>query len=104
MTKCKRVFILGIDGASWNVLDPQLAAGRMPCLQSWLDRGVRADLESVIPPVTPAAWSSFHTGKHPGKHGVMVTPSVVIDDQIVADGKLPDRQKLKDYLAGQLGG
>lgn len=36
-------------------------------------------------------------------HGVMVTPSLVIDDRVVADGKLPDRKKLRDYLASQLG-
>ncbi len=36
-------------------------------------------------------------------HGVMVTPSLVIDGQIVADGKLPDRAKLKAYIASQLG-
>jgi predicted thioredoxin/glutaredoxin len=37
------------------------------------------------------------------EHGVMVTPSLVIDDQIVADGKLPDRNKLKAFLAKRLG-
>jgi predicted thioredoxin/glutaredoxin len=36
-------------------------------------------------------------------HGVMVTPTLVINDQIVADGKLPDREKLTSYLKGQLG-
>lgn len=38
------------------------------------------------------------------QHGVMVTPSVVVDDTLVADGKLPDREKLKAYLASKLGG
>lgn len=37
------------------------------------------------------------------QHGVMVTPSVVVDDTLVADGKLPDRDKLKAYLASRLG-
>ncbi|GMV98635.1 MAG: alkaline phosphatase family protein [Phycisphaerae bacterium] len=67
----QRVFVLGIDGASWNVLDVQLAAGRMPALAAFLAGGVRGDLASVVPPITPAAWSSFHTGKHPDKHGVL---------------------------------
>lgn len=38
------------------------------------------------------------------QHGVMVTPSVVVDDTLVADGKLPDRGKLKAYLSSKLGG
>lgn len=38
------------------------------------------------------------------QHGVMVTPSLVVDNTLVADGKLPDRDKLKAYLADKLGG
>lgn len=37
------------------------------------------------------------------EHGVMVTPTLVVDDQIVADGKLPDKERLKSFLASQLG-
>ena len=32
--------------------------------------GVKGNLRTTIPPVTPVAWSSFVTGKNPGKHGV----------------------------------
>lgn len=35
-------------------------------------------------------------------HGVMVTPTIVIDDQIVADGELPDRGELQEFVAGKL--
>src|SRR5205814_1712583 len=27
-------------------------------------------LQSVLPPITPPAWTSFMTGKNPGKHGI----------------------------------
>lgn len=67
----RRVFILGIDGASWNTLDPQMQAGRMPALKAFLDGAARCDLQSVVPPITPAAWSTFHSGKEPRKHGVL---------------------------------
>ena len=26
--------------------------------------------ESILPPITPPAWTSFMTGKNPGKHGI----------------------------------
>lgn len=66
----RRVLILGLDGATWDVLMPMVADGTMPHLGSLLERGVRSDLVSLIPPVTATSWSSFVTGLNPGKHGV----------------------------------
>ena len=66
----RRVLILGLDGATWDVLAPLVADGTMPNLGSLLERGVRSDLVSLIPPVTATSWSSFVTGLNPGKHGV----------------------------------
>ncbi|MFH1841970.1 MAG: alkaline phosphatase family protein [bacterium] len=66
----RRVFLLGIDGGSWNLLDKLMAADLMPSLQRVCDKGCKAVLESTVPPVTPVAWSSLMTGANPGKHGV----------------------------------
>ena len=66
----QRVFIVGIDGACFNVLQPHLRAGRMPHLSGFLEGGISAELASVCPPVSPPAWASFHTGRRPEKHGV----------------------------------
>lgn len=65
-----RVIIIGLDGATFGLLNPWLDAGRMPNLKRMIDEGVSAELESSIPPVTAPAWTSFFTGKNPGKHGV----------------------------------
>jgi predicted AlkP superfamily phosphohydrolase/phosphomutase len=35
-----------------------------------MESGAVADLESVMPPVTAPAWTSFMTGKNPDKHGI----------------------------------
>jgi predicted AlkP superfamily phosphohydrolase/phosphomutase len=66
----RRVFLLGIDGASWNVLDRLVAVGAMPNLARLAREGVRATLESTVPPITPVAWLSLMTGCNPGRHGV----------------------------------
>ncbi len=64
------ILLLGLDGATFDVLDPLVAAGELPTLARLLDTGARAPLASVVPPITPAAWASFMTGKEPGRHGV----------------------------------
>ena len=66
----QKVFVISLDGASWDVLHPLMTQGYMPNLLSLTQQGVSADLESVVPPVTASAWTSFMTGKNPGKHGI----------------------------------
>jgi predicted AlkP superfamily phosphohydrolase/phosphomutase len=64
------VVVIGIDGASWNVLDVMIEAGDMPNLERLMSSGVSGDLTSVIPPISAPAWTSFMTGKNPGKHRI----------------------------------
>lgn len=65
-----KVFILSLDGATFDVLRPLMHQGYMPNLRRALESGTAVDLESVIPPVTAPAWTSFMTGKNPNKHGI----------------------------------
>jgi predicted AlkP superfamily phosphohydrolase/phosphomutase len=66
----KKVFIISLDGATFDVLLPLMEQGCMPNLQSLMRQGLSAQLESVIPAVTAPAWTSFMTGKNPSKHGL----------------------------------
>ncbi|MGA9769405.1 MAG: alkaline phosphatase family protein [Blastocatellia bacterium] len=66
----KKVLFIGLDGSTFDVLDPLMKQGLMPRLQSFINEGVRGLLETTIPPITPTAWVSWMTGKNPGKHGV----------------------------------
>jgi predicted AlkP superfamily phosphohydrolase/phosphomutase len=67
----QRLLIIGLDGATFDVLDPLIDAGRMPNLGRFLREGVAGVLESTKPPITPAAWTTFMTGKGPGRHGIV---------------------------------
>jgi predicted AlkP superfamily phosphohydrolase/phosphomutase len=42
----------------------------MPFLKELIDCGVRAELLSVVPALTPPAWTSLATGVSPGRHGI----------------------------------
>lgn len=62
--------LIGLDGATFSILDPYVERRVMPFLGTLVKRGTRAPLRSVMPPLTPPAWTSLMTGKHPGQHGV----------------------------------
>lgn len=69
-TSSPRVFILGLDGADWKILDHMIERGIMPTLKTMKDKGAWGALNSTIPPMTCPAWISFGTGKNPGRFGV----------------------------------
>ena len=66
-----KTVILGLDGATWYILEPLARSGEMPNLKSLMAKGSWGPLESTIPPVTGAAWLSLATGLNPGKTGVI---------------------------------
>lgn len=65
-----RVWIIGLDGGSWNVVQPLLEAGKMPNLDALVKGGVRGVLRSTIPPLTCPAWFTFSTGLSPSRLGI----------------------------------
>jgi predicted AlkP superfamily phosphohydrolase/phosphomutase len=63
--------MIGLDGATFDVLEPLMEQGVMPNLKSLVETGTSGRLESTKPPITPAAWTTFMTGKGPGRHGII---------------------------------
>lgn len=66
----EKVLVIGWDGATFDILNRWLQEGIMPNLSHLIENGISRELMSTIPPLTAPAWSSFMTGKNPGKHGV----------------------------------
>lgn len=65
-----RLLVLGLDGATWTVLDPMRRRGFMPNLDALLAGSAYGTLRSTVPPVTTAAWTTMMTGCNPPRHGV----------------------------------
>ncbi|OQY83976.1 MAG: hypothetical protein B6D41_16210, partial [Chloroflexi bacterium UTCFX4] len=65
-----RVLVLGLDGATWTLLDPLLAQNKLPTLGKLIANGSRSILRSCIQPSSEQAWSAFATGKQNGKFGL----------------------------------
>ena len=65
-----RVLVIGIDGGSWNVIDPMIAAGELPNLKALIANGGSANLATVEPVTSPVVWTSIATGRTPEIHGI----------------------------------
>ena len=68
-TSPNRILIIGLDAATFWLIDPWIKEQKLPTLARVQAQGARADLRSSIPYVSGPAWVSFATGKNPGKHG-----------------------------------
>lgn len=64
-----KVFLLGLDGATFDLILPWAREGRLPNLAALLESSTFGELES-LPPITPAGWTSIITGVNCGKHGL----------------------------------
>jgi predicted AlkP superfamily phosphohydrolase/phosphomutase len=99
------VLILGLDGATWTILDRWIADGTLPNFGRLRDRGAWGPLASTIPPLTPPAWASFLTGKSPGRHGVFhfaeidaKTSDIAAGTPTIVDARSIDSPTLWDVL------
>ncbi|MDY6778288.1 MAG: alkaline phosphatase family protein [Candidatus Nanohaloarchaea archaeon] len=64
------LLIIGFDGADPALLRQWAEEGYLPHLSDLMDSGVSGELRTTAIPITPSAWTSFMTGKNPGKHGI----------------------------------
>ncbi len=62
--------MIGLDSATFDVVDPMLAAGELPNIAKLCDRGARGMLRSTTHPLTPHAWATIVTGVNAGRHGI----------------------------------
>jgi predicted AlkP superfamily phosphohydrolase/phosphomutase len=65
-----RVVVIGLDGATWDVARPMIAAGELPNLARLIARGVTATPIADEPLFAPVAWTTLFTGVPPAQHGV----------------------------------
>ncbi len=65
-----KVLVIGLDGATFDLIKPWVAEGHLPTLGRLLAEGAHGELGSTMPPMTGPAWTSFATGTNPGRHGL----------------------------------
>lgn len=78
-----KVIVIGLDGGTFDVLNPMIERGIMPNLASLIKEGVHGDTDTYVTGMGQG-WASFMTGKDPTKHGVFywALPKGVTSDYI----------------------
>ena len=67
----RRAILIGMDGASMELVINMVNGGHMPHLGKLMQRGVHRPMIGVFPTLTPPGWTATSTGAWPGNHGVM---------------------------------
>lgn len=66
----RRVLVVGLDGATFDVLRPLAQSGLLRNLDWLLRRSAQVEMRAPLPAITPVAWSTFLTGCDPQEHGI----------------------------------
>lgn len=107
----KKVVLIGWDAADWQIIQPMLAAGKLPTLKKFISEGVHGNMSTMNPPYSPMLWTSVATGKTPDKHGVLgfieldpelqkIRPVTVTQRKVKAIWNILHNQGLKSNLIG----
>ena len=67
----QKVFLFGVDGASWDVLDPLIENGEAPNFAKLVNQGYSDRFRTIRPTSSAIIWTSIATGKKAKKHGVV---------------------------------
>lgn len=65
-----QVVMIGLDGASWTIIDSMIADGKLPTIERLKREGASGPLRSVDCYFTPPAWTSMLTGFLPHHTGI----------------------------------
>jgi len=65
-----KVFLIGLDGATWKLLNPWIERGELPVLKKMISKGCSGVLKSTIPTQSIPAIPALITGRNPAKLGI----------------------------------
>lgn len=77
----KPVVVLGLDGASLNVIGDWINSGELPNLQRVRNEGVSERMNACLPPVTSPNWKCYATGRNPGEFGIFWWQNIDFEEE-----------------------
>ena len=93
-----KVLVLGLDGATWDIINPGIKDNKLKNFSQLCQTGVYGNLRSIDPMYSPSLWTSIATGVSPEKHGVSGFFSTQADLKIPRVWDYAEKNKLKTGL------
>jgi len=88
----RRVIVVGLDAADWQLLDGYCADGTMPNLARLVREGRSGVLRTFQPPLSPLIWTTMMTGVSPVQHRILdftrFNPTTGVLEPITSDERL----------------
>jgi predicted AlkP superfamily phosphohydrolase/phosphomutase len=88
----RRVIVVGLDAADWQLLDGYRADGTMPNLARLVQEGRSGVLRTFQPPLSPLIWTTMMTGTSPLQHRILdftrFNPVTGVREPITSDERL----------------
>ena len=95
-----KMIVIGLDGASFDLINPWLKAEKLPNLNRLITNGVRGSSKSCLPPTTSPNWKCYSTGKNPGKLGIFWWENIdLVNRRIYIPANRAQTRELWDYLS-----
>jgi len=69
-----KTLVVFLEGTDWSFVQPLVARGLLPTIQTLVSRGVSADMISLPPFAAPMLLASAVTGQRAWRHGVIAGP------------------------------
>jgi predicted AlkP superfamily phosphohydrolase/phosphomutase len=63
--------VIGLDGATWDIIDPLIEQGKLPFFKKLKETGAWSRLRTFAPTLSAVVWTSIATGKNMLKHGII---------------------------------
>jgi predicted AlkP superfamily phosphohydrolase/phosphomutase len=93
-----KTIVIGIDGATFDLIDPWIKMGKLYNFKKIKNNGVSGKLKSSIPHHSAPAWTSIITGCNPGKHGIYCFEDISKLDTHIINSRNRRKPAIWNYL------
>lgn len=99
------VWLIGVDGATWDLIEPMVKDGGLPVFREMMETGATAVLRSEEPTISPALWATIATGVPRFRHGITNFRVKIPGSYRLVQSGPPDRREPALWnLVGAAGG
>ncbi|MEM1249599.1 MAG: alkaline phosphatase family protein [Acidobacteriota bacterium] len=98
----RQLLVIGLDGATWDIIDRGREAGTLPTFDELVRTGTRGDLDVVEPLISPPIWTTIATGRTPDNHGVKDFWATSLDVKTKRFWQIADERGLTSGVMGYL--